>query len=78
MKQFSVGSNESAPDEMAQYSVMLYSTTSNRTAFREIAWCSLRPCTQLGVKWYSVTSNGTALREMVQHASRLFRAIITK
>ena len=37
VKQFSVRSNESAPDEMAQYSVKLYSTTSNGTAFREIA-----------------------------------------
>ena len=83
VKQFSVRSNESAPDEMAQYSVKLYSTTSNGTAFREIAWhtfrrCSLRSRTQLGVKWYSVTSNGTALREMVQHTSRLFRAIISE
>ena len=83
-KQFSVGSNESAPDEMVQHSVKLYSTTSNGTAFREIlAWhtfrrCSLRSRTQLGVKWYSVTSNGTALREMVQHTSRLIRAIMSE
>ena len=86
-KQFSVMSNESAPDEMAQYLVKLYSVISNSTALREIAWhtfrrCSLRPRTlertQLGVKWYSVTSNGTALREMVQHTSRLIRAIISE
>ena len=83
VKQFNVESNESAPDEMARYLIKLYSTTSNGTAFREIAWhtfrrCSLRSRTQLGVKWYSVTSNGTALREMVQHTSRLFRAIISE
>ena len=83
VKQFSVGSNESAPDEMARFLIKLYSTTSNGTAFREIAWhtfrrCRLRSRTQLGVKWYSVTSNGTALREMVQHTSRLFRAIISE
>ena len=65
------------------FSQVTYSTTSNGTAFREIAWhtfrrCSLRSRTQLGVKWYSVTSNGTALREMVQHTSRLFRAIISE
>ena len=82
-KQFSMMSNESAPDEMAQYLVKLYSVISNSTALREIAWhtfrrCSLRPRTQLGVKWYSVTSNGTALREMVQHTSSLIRAIISE
>ena len=60
-KQFSVGSNESAPDEMAQYSVKLYSASSNGTAlaFHEIASHtfrrrSLRSRTQLGVKWYGV------------------------
>ena len=37
VKQFSVGSNESAPDEMARFLIKLYSTTSNGTAFREIA-----------------------------------------
>ena len=82
-KQFSVRSNESAPDEMAQYLVKLYSVISNSTALRETAWhtfrrCSLRSRTQLGVKWYSVTSNGTALREMVQHTSRLIRARISE
>ena len=82
-KQFSVMSNESAPDEMAQYLVKLYSVISNSTALHEIAGhtfrrCSLRPRTQLGVKWYSVTSNGTALREMVQTTSRLIRAIISE
>ena len=80
-KQFSVGSNEVVPDEIAQYSVNLYSTTSNGTAFREIAWHTFRRCslrTQLGVKWYSVTSNGTALREMVQHTSRLIRAKLSE
>ena len=83
VKQFSVGSNEAAPDKITQYSVNLYSTTSNGTAFREIAWhtfrrCSVRSRTQLGVKWYSVTSNGTALREMVQYTSKLIRAIINE
>ena len=43
-KQISVGSNEAAPDEMAQYSVNLYSTTSNGTAFHEIAWHTFRRC----------------------------------
>ena len=83
VKQFSVGSNESAPDEMARYLIKLYSTTSIGTAFREIAWhtfrrCRLRSRTQLGVKWYSVISNGTALREMFQNTSRLIRAIISE
>ena len=81
VKQFNVESNESAPDEMARYLIKLYSTTSNGTAFREIAWHTFRRCslrTQLGVKWYSVTSNGTALREMVPNTSRLIRAIISE
>ena len=38
----------------------------------------IRSRTQLGVKWYRVTSNGTALREMVQHTSRLIRAIMSE
>ena len=38
----------------------------------------IRSRTQLGVKWYRVTSNGTALREMVQHTSRLIRAIVNE
>ena len=37
-KQFSMMSNESAPDVMAQYLVKLYSVISNSTALREIAW----------------------------------------
>ena len=83
VKQFNVEWNESAPDEMARYLIKLYSTTSNGTAFLEIAWhtfgrCRLRSRTQLGVKWYSVTSNGTALREIVQNTSRLIRAIISE
>ena len=83
VKQFNVESNESAPDEMARYLIKLYSTTSNGTAFLEIAWhtfgrCRLRSRTQLGVKWYSVISNGTALREMFQNTSRLIRAIISE
>ena len=44
VKQFSVGSNESAPDEAAQYSVKLFSTTSNGIAIREIAWHTFRRC----------------------------------
>ena len=64
-KQFSVMSNESAPDEMAQYLVKLYSVISNSTALREIAWhtfrrCSLRPRTQLGVKWRNIKWHSVA------------------
>ena len=67
VKQFSVRSNESAPDEMAQYSVKLYSTTSNGRAFREIAWhtsvqtvqpkvtyTARREVVQRNIKWHSV------------------------
>ena len=64
-KQFSVGSNEVVPDEIAQYSVNLYSTTSNGTAFREIAWHTFsrtvqpkdtarREVVQRNIKWHSV------------------------
>ena len=57
--------------------------TSNSTPLRDIAGhtfrqCSLRSCTQLGMKWHSITSNGTVLREVVQHTSRLIRAIISE
>ena len=59
-KQFSVRSNESAPDEMAQYLVTLYSVISNSTALRETAWHTFRRCTarrevvQRNIKWHSV------------------------
>ena len=66
-KQFSVMSNESAPDEMAQYLVKLYSVISNSTALREIlSWAYIqtvqpkttytarREVVQRNIKWHSV------------------------
>ena len=38
VKQFSMGSNEAAPDEIAQYSVNLYSTTWPSFSWNSLAY----------------------------------------